>query len=117
MKYAAKQKRKSDTLKRKAKEVAEKGKYGETVATLELSSTENDSDHHQSTESNEEYLHRIAKRPKKLLGNTIACSQDASKTSNRKATAIPTIKQLGGNPAQFQVRYSSIRRERIKQRK
>lgn len=55
---------------------------------------------------------------KKIVGEKLAVSLDVSKLSDRNAALVltSTIKELGCDPADYNVNYSSIRRQRIKTR-
>lgn len=61
----------------------------------------------------------ITSKKKKFLDNNLLASLDVSKVSDRSASLImiPTVSNLGQNPQDYNISYSSIRRARQKFRK
>ena len=59
------------------------------------------------------------RKKKKLLNDNLVASLDVAKISDRSASLIliPTISNLGENPEDYNVSYSTIRRARQKGRK
>lgn len=80
----------------------------------------------EATSSNSEWISELSelqppqKRARKdIINSQLASSLDVSKLSDRKATMVvtSTLKSAGCDPSEFNVNRSSIRRQRVKNRK
>jgi len=115
---------------RRAREEAEKASREEQVILTSSSSEAEEDMSVETADVNDEALGAVGGTPltlqptSRMMGqlslfdNKLAASLDVAKLSDRGAAAVitPVLQNLGHDPAEYKLSYSSIRRERIKHR-
>jgi hypothetical protein len=123
-KQAEVQKRQNDLERRKAREEADKiSRQEQVVLTSSSSEAEGTAD---DTDDDDEALGAVGGMPshkrkrgrQNLIDDKLSTSLDVAKVSDRGAAVVitPVLQRLGHDPSEYNVSYSSIRRERIKHR-
>lgn len=122
-KQAEMQKRQEAFERRKTKEEADKRSREEriilTSSSSEAEDTIDDRDHDEVVRGVPLPTRKRKRRQLNLMDDKLTVSLDVAKLSDRRAAVVitPVLQRLGHDPAEYNVSYSSIRRERIKHRK